>query len=303
MFNEELVKAYRGGSSEALEQLYFSNKGLMLQAFRRYGAGLEAEDVLQECFFAVANAAELYREEAGSFSHYLSLWLKQAILRYRDNCGGVIRVPGNQRARIRKYKKTVTEYKTLTGRDPSGEELARLLDLTPEELEDVKRDALTLQTVSTAVPVDDAGHTLEEALPAEGDQIGEMIDRIQAEELARVLWSVVDELPERKSRVIRERYREGHTLRECGEALEVSAETVRQIEAEALRDLRKKRNAERLRPFAVYSEGVKGTGLQAFRRTGTSAQERILLRQEELAERRRRLEEETALFRAGRPKK
>lgn len=299
MSNEELIREYKAGNMAALQDLYFSNKGLMHQAYKRYGAGLEAEDVLQECFFAVATAADLYNADMGSFANYLMYWLKACIIRYRDESGGVIRVPGYQRDRIRKYKRTIADYQKQNGRDPTGRELAALLDLTADQLEQVRKDALALEAVSTSQPVgEDEGSVLEDLLPAEGDGIGDLLDRMEAQQLKKTLWEVVDTLPGNKAAVIRSRYQEGQSLRECGDKLHCSAEYVRQIELSALADLRHGQRAARLRPWTIYNEGLKGTGLQAFRRSG-SVQERILIRHEEREEYHRRLQERIALFRAG----
>ena len=303
MSNEELIREYKAGNMAALQDLYFFNKGLMHQAYQRYGAGLEAEDVLQECFFAVATAADLYNEGMGSFAHYLTYWLKARVIRYREECGGVVRVPGYQRDRIRKYKRAIADYQKQNGRDPTGRELAALLDLTADQLEQVRKDALALETVSTSQPVgEEEGNVLEDLLPADDDAIGDLLDQVDAEQLAKTLWEVVDSLPEKKAAVIRSRYKDGHSLRECSEQLQLSAERVRQIEKEALCDLGRGQRAARLMPWAIYNEGVKGTGLHAFQKSGTSVQERMIIRLEELAEQRRLIDEKLCLFGAGREK-
>ena len=133
-----------------------------------------------------------------------------------------------------------------------------------------------------------------------------MLERVQQEELSRVLWDCVDGLPDRLPVVIRRRYQGGQSLRQIGEAVGVTTERVRQMEGKAMRELRAPSKAKRLRPFLpeadrVYSEALKGGGAAKFGRTWTSSTERVALRLVESTEgflRREREETERLLAEA-----
>ena len=115
-----------------------------------------------------------------------------------------------------------------------------------------------------------------------------MIEKIQREELSSELWSCVDELKPKQAACIRGQFKDGWTLKECGDALGISIERARRLKEEGLRELRKPRYAKRLRVYLpdriAYNQGLQGTSLATYRRTGISAQERIIMRMEELRE-------------------
>ena len=288
--NEELVILIRNGNRDLLGQLYSQNSGMIEKIVRRYSGYEDPEDLRQEAFFGIKQACSLWDPEAGAdFITYSVYWIRAALSQYVEKCGSVIRVPSHQRGRIRKYKRMISEYRAMFGRDPSGPELAAALEITPDQLEDVKRDAAALRIRSTAEAVNEDGNiTLEDALPDPRDHIGDLVDQIQAEELAGLLWSLVDALEGKEAAVLRGRYQEGKTLRECGNDLGMSAERVRQTEEKALRKMRKPSVTKRLKPFIddyAYSMGVKIRSVDSFQRTGQSSTERAAFRLMELKRR------------------
>ena len=173
---------------------------------------------------------------------------------------------------------------------PTSLELAAALELSADQLEDLKKDVIALKVRSTSesVGADTDDLTIEDTLPAYGDLIEDMIEKIQNEELSSELWSCVRELRPQLADIIQGQFKEGWTLKECGEALGITSEKARQLKEEGLRELRKPRYAKRLRVFlpdrTAYFQGLKGTSLSAYKRTGVSAQERIIMRLEELNE-------------------
>ena len=289
MTNEELaVKIQRGEDvQESLEALYLQNIGIIKKIVKKYAGVEDPEDLMQEAFFAIRKAALLWSPAAGAgFAHYAGFWIKQILLRYIDNCGGVVRVPVNQRARIQRYHRTVNRFRVCLGRDPEPMELCFALDISADQLESLQQDihALRIRSTSEIIGEDD-GITLEDTLQAAGDPIGDVVDRIQAEELQRVLWGVVDELKGRQADVIRERYRDGLTLKECGDLHGISTERIRQIENNALRAMRTGHNRRVLIPFftesGAYAAGLRSISLAAFKRSHVSSQERAVMYLEE----------------------
>ena len=294
MTNEKIVAAVQSGTGDRaalLEQLYVQNAGMIEKIIRRYAAVEDSDDLRQESFFGLVKAAELWKpEKETAFMTYAAYWIRAAIHRYIENCSGVVRIPTHKRAQIGRYNKAVSSYRVRFGRDPSDRELCAALDITKDQLKDLKKDIQAARIRSTSEPIggEDDDLTLEDTLAAAGDPIGEALERMQHEQLSAELWSCVDDLEPRESAVIRSRYgnEQALTLKECGENLGVSVERVRQVEAAALRKLSKPRYTKRLIPYlddgTARSWGMRGTGVNAFERYG-SAQERLMMLIEERA--------------------
>ena len=206
-----------------------------------------------------------------------------------EECGGVVRIPSYKRALIGRYHRTRNSYRVRFGRDPSDRELCAALDITKDQLKELKKDIQAARIMSTSEPIggEDDDLTLEDTLAAAGDPIEEALERMQHEQLSAELWSCVDDLEPRESAVIRSRYgnEQALTLKECGENLGVSVERVRQVEAAALRKLSKPRYTKRLIPYlddgTAHSWGMRGTGRGVFERSG-SVQERAMMLLEEI---------------------
>jgi hypothetical protein len=134
---------------------------------------------------------------------------------------------------------------------------------------------------------EDGEDTLQDFLRDDRDQIGEVLERIHREELHSAIEKELEEIPEREAAVIRKRYFEGMTLKEAGKHIGVTPERVRQLEARALRKLRRPQAARRLNIYftdgGAYSAGLRGTGLTSFKNSQSSSQERAIIRLEEIA--------------------
>ena len=289
MTNEDLCMMIQNGTDKqkCLEQLYAQNSGIIEKTIKRYQGLEDLEDLRQESYFGIVRAAELWEPNKGaSFIHYAVFWIIQAVRRYIDNCGGVIRVPMNRRTLIGRYHKIVNAYRVQFGRDPSDVELSFALNLSQDQIENLKRDthALNVRSISEQIGSGDDDLTLEDTIAAAGDPIGDTIERIQAEQLKARIWSEVDTLPGKQREVIRGLYRDGQSNKECAAALGVSRQRVKIIEYDALRELRRGKHARQLRPFitvsGAYSVGIKSNGFGAFNRYG-STQERAMMRLED----------------------
>ena len=291
MTNEELVHEYQAGNREVIKQLYLQNSGMIEKIVRRYSGIEELEDLRQESYFGLVKAADLWNpEKETAFLTYAIYWIRAVIGRYIEECGGVVRIPSYKRALIGRYHRTMNSYRVRFGCDPSDWELCAALDITKDQLKELKKDIQAARIRSTSEPIggEDDDLTLEETLAAADDPIEEALERMQHEQLSAELWSCVDELEPRETAVIRGRYgnEKALTLKECGEKLGVSVERVRQVEAAALRKLRKPRYTKRLIPYlddgTARSWGMRGTGRGVFERAG-SVQERAMMLLEEIA--------------------
>lgn len=292
MTNEELVMAIQSGTGdkrECLEQLYLQNYRMIRKIINRYSGIEDKDDLQQEAYFGIVKAAELWDPEVGApFLSYAIYWIRQTVRRYIDNCGAVIRVPIHRRAILARYSQTLNSYRMKFGRDPSEPELCSLMDLTPEQLEDLKRDAAAVNTRSLSAPIGDEDGSSEfgDTIADTSEPYEELLDKIQREELAREIWDCVDSLKAQQASVIRGRYKDGKTLKECGNMLGVTPGRVQRVEFEALRQLRTGNNSKRLRAYltdaGAYNVGLHNTGRSAFEESYSSSQEVAMMRMEQL---------------------
>lgn len=285
MTNEQLVLEIRAGNNvtENMKQLYERNLGMIRKIARKYHGLEDDEDLMQEAYFGLIRAVELWEPEMEvSFITYANYWFKQAMCRYIQNCSNTIRVSSYQYENISKYKRAVNSIRTRFGRDPHKAEIMYLLEISSDQYENLLKDVRTLWIRSTSEPIggeyDDL--LLEDTIPAEGDQIEEVVEKIYKEELSDAVWSEVDKLPEREALAIRNKYCDGMTLAQCGEALGVSPERVRQLQSNAFRKLRSTKVQRRLIPYltesTAYSVGIKSS-FSSFKSYGESVQERAVM--------------------------
>ncbi len=125
--------------------------------------------------------------------------------------------------------------------------------------------------------------------PAGAEAFENAEDQIYREQLRDAVAAVLADLPEGQQELLHRRYWEGATLTELAAAQGIEVERIRQKENKAIRELRKPRNASRLIHFYDF-DYYSGTGMNAFRHTGQSIQERYLIREE----RRRELRDQRA---------
>ena len=265
------------------ELLYTKNKGLICSVcMPLVRPGVELDDLQQESYFALVRAAESFNEQQGSFVNYLGLWCRWWLLRYIQNNGRSIRIPVHQMERIRQYKKLCSSFEADFGRQPTSAELCSALELSPAQIEMVKADAmlLTIGSTDSLVPGLDEEQTIIETIPDQENNIDDLIDDIQRQELAVKLWSIVSKLSERDQYILRARYKEGKTLKQCADELGKALTTVATQQKQAFRKIRKSEDAPVLRSFLdddLEARSYRWTGLSAFRHSGTSIPEKIAL--------------------------
>lgn len=287
MTNEELAFAIKAGQNvtENMAQLYEQNSGMIYKLTEKYKGIEDPEDLRQECYFGLVQAVETWdpaREV--SFISYAVPCMKTQMIRYISTCGAVVRIPSSRRALIAKHNKCVNAVRLDSGHDPTPFELCVLLGIDNTQLKQLRKDIRMLSLRSTSEQIgDEEDRILEDIIPAEDDQFEDVIEALQHEELRRELWGQVDQLPEKEAAVIRYRFIDNMTMRQCGEVLGVSVEYVRQLQEKALRRLRAPKVERRLSPYltndGAYSFGLRSS-LSSFRNFGATSQEAAMIRLE-----------------------
>lgn len=289
MTNEQLAARIQAGENVGnnMAILYDQVKDFIhAMAYKYHGQG-ELEDLEQEGFLALYDAIDHYEADQGvKFLTYASHWIRQRMQKYIQNTGSPLRLSAGRQEAIRKYRKFCTEFQAEQGCKPTEAELCRSLWLTLEQLREIQYDACMTAVKSLDAPIKGAegeeDTTLGELAASATDPCEELLDRLEQEELCSVLWQCVDGLPGKQPDVIRSRYKDNMTMKQCGEVCGISIEATRQQHMKALRSLRSGENAKKLRPFLpedawIYSGALIGNGVERFNHTWTSSTERIAM--------------------------
>lgn len=289
MTNEQLAVRIRAGENvgDNMAILYDQVKDFIhAMAYKYHGQG-ELEDLEQEGFLALYDAIDHYEADQGvKFLTYASHWIRQRMQKYIQNTGSPLRLSAGRQKAIRKYRKFCTEFQTEQGRKPTEAELCRSLWLTLEQLREIQYDACMTAVKSLDAPIKGAegeeDTTLGELAASATDPCEELLDRLEQEELCSILWQCVDGLPGKQPDVIRSRYKDNMTMKQCGQFCGISEAEVRKQQLKALRSLRSGENAKKLRPFLpgdawIYSGALIGNGVERFNHTWTSSTERVAM--------------------------
>ena len=249
---KELAQRIKKRDPEAIRRLVEGNLRFVVSYVKKYqGMGLSLLDLINEGNLGLVEAAQRFDPARNvKFISYAVWWIRQAIVHALSQSARTYNLPQKMSDKIARMNREVEALKKELGRDPTRDEVAERLKMTPDEVADLQL-------------IQERGVSLSDRLGEDEDiEVGDRVSdelapsveyQIIKNSIEQQIREVLDELDEREAIVLKLRFGidsdDPMTLQEIGDRLRLTRERIRQIEQKAMRKLAKSQKLRQLRGY------------------------------------------------------
>jgi RNA polymerase primary sigma factor len=237
----ELARKVRNGDHQALAKLINANLRFVVSVSKQYqNQGLSLPDLINEGNLGLIKAAKRFDETRGfKFISYAVWWIRQSILQALAEQARIVRLPLNKIGSINKINRALSELEQKYEREPSVDEIAKAIELAPEEIKDAMRSSGRHISMDAPLTEDEDSDMYEVMLSEESPSPdGNLLNDSLRKEIERALSSLTD----REANIIKLycglNGKHPYTLEEIGEEFNLTRERVRQIKEKAIKRLK-----------------------------------------------------------------
>jgi RNA polymerase primary sigma factor len=249
----DLARRIKEGDEEALEKLTKSNLRFVVSVAKQYqNQGLSLSDLINEGNVGLMKAAKRFDETKGfKFISYAVWWIRQSILQAIVEYSRIVRLPLNKVGSYNKINEAFLSFVQEFEREPTDEELAELLDLSPKEVANMLQGSGRHVSFDAPISGDENNSTMLDLVSNDEEDMPDL--KLMEQSLKEEVKHGLSILSPREVEVLSAYYGlNGHkslTLEEIGEMYDLTRERVRQIKERAIRRLRKSFNRNALRSY------------------------------------------------------
>lgn len=245
MTNEQMVEEIKKGINinENMLMLYNNNLPLIKSCINQYFAyTYDQDDLLQEAFLGLWEAVEHYSADLGSkFMTYAPYRIKQRIIKYLNNSCSPVSMSNYMHEKIKKYKKIIDCFSKESGYIPSDSELARQMDVSIEEIKELKIYSQPTTSLDACFSnTEEESDTLGDILKSNFDLEESVLDKTIEEKQKKVLWNIVKgKVTAREFQILQDYFEKNLSLQKIAENENVSSARITEIKKRAIEKLKK----------------------------------------------------------------